>query len=230
MFQERTQRAFKSMASRSTVGMTEGAEMCMPAPVVCVVGNPMKMRPPGFLLGRTEANTSAILEAWFDEASAEATVSSYDEVKMDILVVFGGGFFVARSSSVAKDDETRVVIWAEVTRRKMTDVDIAVRSSDIASWIAFSSFTTLARDPEWAEPDVSLEKKFFSEGSSEVYEDSLDLVADAVACGFQPITLIKAASICVLMRSAVASFMIPSLVRVSKSRGMSTLALGDDFF
>ncbi len=133
MFQERTQRAFRSMASRSTVGITEGAEMCIPAPVVWVVGKPMKMRPPGFLLGRTEAKTSAILEAWPDEDPSEAKVSSYDEVKMDIFVVFGGGFLVALSSSAANEEETRVLNCADVTRRKMTEVDVAVRSSAIAS-------------------------------------------------------------------------------------------------
>ncbi len=53
---------------------------------------------------------------------------------------------------------------------------------------------------------------------------------DAAACGFQPMTLMNLASICVLVRSAEASVMIPSLVLVSRSRGIDKLKLGDDFF
>ena len=56
MFHVRTQRAFKSMLSLSTVGITEGAEMCAERPVVWWVGNPMKILP--FFVGSTVAKTS----------------------------------------------------------------------------------------------------------------------------------------------------------------------------
>lgn len=60
----------------------------------------MKMRPPGFFPGKTEANTStasATISFAVDTAD-----SSYEEVRIATFVVFGGGFFVARSSSAAK--------------------------------------------------------------------------------------------------------------------------------
>ena len=83
--------------------------MCMPAPVVCVVGKPINTRPPGFLLGNTDANTSAAFVAFAPpDVLSDASVSSYDEVRIDILVVFGGGFLVALSSSAAKLAETLV--------------------------------------------------------------------------------------------------------------------------
>ena len=58
----------------------------------------MKIFP--FFVGRTDAK---IAEALFEPApetvEADADASSYEDVKTAIFVCFGGGFFVARSSS-----------------------------------------------------------------------------------------------------------------------------------
>lgn len=48
---------------------------------------------------------------------------------MESLVVFGGGFLVALSSSAAKDVETCVLITAEVACRNIVDVFNFVKSS-----------------------------------------------------------------------------------------------------
>jgi hypothetical protein len=60
IFHVRTHRAFKSIDSLSTVGMTDGADRCTPNPVVWCVGNPINTRPP-FFPGSTVAKTSTLL-------------------------------------------------------------------------------------------------------------------------------------------------------------------------
>src|SRR4030081_1675774 len=101
----------------------------------------MKMRPPGCLPGRTEEKISTPLATGF--SFADAAVSSYDEVRMASLVVFGGGFLVARSSSEANEEEIYVLTRAVVTRKKTFAVVTAVKSSRTISCMAFSSFIAL---------------------------------------------------------------------------------------
>ncbi len=205
----------------------------MPPPVVCVVGNPINTLPPGFLLGKTEANTSAALPAGADSVEdSDARVSSYDDVNIAILVVLGGGFLVARSSSVAKPAATLVRTTADVARRKMLELVTVVMSSAIASCTVFSSLAAFPRRAICDELDVSFEKKLRREGMSDepMPYDSVILEAAVDARGFQPMALIAAASICVLSRSTETICMRPSFVLVSRSRGMGKSTLGDDFF
>jgi hypothetical protein len=76
-------------------------------PVVWEVGKPMKIRP--CLCGITEENKVSALSLVMPETlERDADVSSCDEVRIAIWVFFGGGFLVARSSSVAKELETCV--------------------------------------------------------------------------------------------------------------------------
>jgi hypothetical protein len=135
----------------------------MPAPVVWVVGNPMKIRPP-FLLGRTEAKTSVAADNAPDPCEiSDACASSYEDVRMDSFVTFGGGFLVALSNSDAKFPVTNVLMAAVVTLRKILDFDSAVISSEIEACAVFSSLAALVVFEDVA---VSLEKKLRSDGIS----------------------------------------------------------------
>ena len=156
--------------------------------------------------------------------------SSKEEVRIEILVAFGGSFFVALSSSEAKEEEMLVCIAAEVALRYIEDECTFVTSSAICGWARLSSDCDFVFKPACEALAVSRAKKDLKEDGSFDPYDSEHLVIDACDCGFHPMALMKDAAIWVLIRSTPTTFIRPSFVLASRSRGSDICAAGDDFF
>lgn len=152
---------------------------------------------------------------------------------MASLVVFGGGFFVARSSSLENEEVTEDLTWAVLICKNTDIVLIASRSSETWDEL-FSSrrrSTRLALESEG--PAVSREKKFLIDGPEEVFSallkaDVTDEKTEPTVC-FHPTIAIYLASICTLWRSTLVILKIPSAVLVSISRGNFNAVQGAAF-
>lgn len=119
------------MLSLSTVGITDGAEICALKPVVWWVGKPIKIRPDfvGMMLAKISTEARFLGPDPFTLASGIC-----GDVRIASFVILGGGFFVALSSSSLNDRLVNVSIIAVLTFRKTTVDERDVRSPPLVSF------------------------------------------------------------------------------------------------